>query len=46
VICLGDFATGDTLRRMECMHVFHKECVDKWLQQSKKCPSCNREMDL
>lgn len=46
VICLSDFATGDTLRRMECMHVFHKECVDKWLQQSKKCPSCNREMDL
>lgn len=46
VICLSDFTTGDTLRRMECMHVFHKECVDKWLQQSKKCPSCNREMDL
>jgi hypothetical protein len=43
---MGDYAPGEVLRRVECLHVFHKACIDKWLHQSRKCPICNREMNF
>jgi len=39
-ICLGDFAKGEEIRELGCKHMFHKDCVDQWLQQNRKCPLC------
>jgi len=44
-VCLEEFAIGDQLRGMPCGHVFHMECVDKWLlscaaHRRFSCPSC------
>lgn len=39
-ICLEDYVSGATLRRLHCSHQFHKPCVDKWLQQKATCPIC------
>ena len=25
---------------MECGHVFHTKCINKWLEQNKTCPNC------
>ena len=44
VICRDDFAPGDTLIRLPCLHVFHKDCLSRWLEEKPKCPICN--MDL
>ena len=39
-ICLEDYVSGVTLRRLHCSHQFHKPCVDTWLGQKATCPIC------
>ena len=40
MICL-EKKTGQ-LSALKCAHTFHKKCIDKWKQQSPKCPLCNQ----
>ena len=42
VICLSSLKAGDIFRKLACDHEYHKDCIDKWLSSSVKCPSCNR----
>ncbi|KAL3072765.1 hypothetical protein niasHS_017739 [Heterodera schachtii] len=44
-VCLCDFDTDDELRALNCTHLFHTECIDRWLQYNKKCPVCRVDMD-
>ncbi|XP_067866354.1 E3 ubiquitin-protein ligase RNF43 isoform X2 [Heterodontus francisci] len=39
-VCLEEFADGQDLRIISCLHEFHKECVDPWLLQHRTCPLC------
>mmetsp|Transcript_167204 Transcript_167204/g.537087 ORF Transcript_167204/g.537087 Transcript_167204/m.537087 type:complete len:228 (-) Transcript_167204:92-775(-) len=45
VICCDDLAEGDEVRTLPCGHVYHKECVDEWLQRSRLCCLCKRPID-
>ena len=40
VICMSDFAVGDPIRFLPCMHIYHKDCIEDWLVRSFTCPSC------
>lgn len=40
VICMSDFAMGDPIRFLPCMHIYHKDCIEDWLVRSFTCPSC------
>ncbi|KAL6848030.1 hypothetical protein ACP4OV_022158 [Aristida adscensionis] len=39
-ICLSKFSNNEDLRELPCAHVFHMECIDKWLQINALCPLC------
>lgn len=37
--------TGQVCLIRQCKHVFHQECLDKWLQQKNECPLCKVKVD-
>ncbi|EPS66352.1 hypothetical protein M569_08432, partial [Genlisea aurea] len=45
VICLDSFQEGDECRRLPpCDHLFHANCVDKWIVNKPTCPICRSEI--
>jgi len=43
-ICLANFVVGDMVRELPCSHLYHQDCVDRWLQIQKRCPMCKRDI--
>lgn len=40
-VCLGAFQVGETVRLLPvCMHLYHVECIDPWLEAHATCPLC------
>ncbi|CAL5042486.1 unnamed protein product [Urochloa decumbens] len=45
-VCLGAFQTGETVRLLPvCLHLFHVECIDPWLDMHSTCPICRSGID-
>ncbi|XP_060180094.1 brassinosteroid-responsive RING protein 1-like [Lycium barbarum] len=45
-VCLHEFGSDDEIRRLvNCCHVFHRSCVDRWMDHDYRmtCPLCRRE---
>ncbi|KAI7887204.1 hypothetical protein K492DRAFT_173544 [Lichtheimia hyalospora FSU 10163] len=41
LVCLDDFIPKQSVRVLKCSHVFHQECVDRWLCEThNSCPVC------
>ena len=40
VVCLGEFVSGNVLKRLPCDHTFHIECIVGWLSVNLTCPMC------
>jgi hypothetical protein len=47
LICLEDYNPEEDLRLLTCRHVFHKECVDRWLETGRNnCPACRSQVRI
>nr|CAB3468125.1 unnamed protein product [Digitaria exilis] len=45
-VCLGAFETGETVRLLPvCLHLYHVECIDLWLDAHSTCPICRSGTD-
>lgn len=44
VICQMRYKRGDKQTKLPCKHVYHSECITKWLGINKVCPVCNNEV--
>jgi len=43
IICLEEFKKGDEQKTVPCFHVFHSDCINKWLTKNNSCPICKTE---
>ncbi|KAK3418602.1 hypothetical protein EUGRSUZ_H04523 [Eucalyptus grandis] len=43
-VCLSRYADNDELKELPCHHVFHVECIDKWLKINASCHLCKSEI--
>ncbi|CAM4760588.1 unnamed protein product [Rotaria magnacalcarata] len=43
-ICQANFEANEPVKRLECAHFFHSECVTNWLLITRICPVCRRRM--
>jgi hypothetical protein len=42
-VCIDKFVPDDTCRELVCQHLFHKDCIDHWLDDNISCPVCRTE---
>ena len=43
-ICLDEFKYKSKVCRLECCHLFHKKCIEKWLLEKPICPLCKYDI--
>ena len=39
-ICLSKYIGTDIIKEFPCKHIYHKNCLLKWLKKSNLCPLC------
>ncbi|KQK18130.1 hypothetical protein BRADI_1g39044v3 [Brachypodium distachyon] len=45
-VCLGAFQLEETVRLLPvCLHLYHVECIDPWLDAHSTCPLCRSDTD-
>ena len=44
-ICLGEYFIDDEVIKIKCNHIYHKDCIIKYLKEyGYKCPVCRSEI--
>jgi hypothetical protein len=42
-VCFEKFIDSDMCRELKCNHLYHQNCIDKWLGEHITCPVCREE---
>ncbi|KAK6512759.1 hypothetical protein TWF506_008926 [Arthrobotrys conoides] len=40
VVCQDEFKVDDEVVKLPCRHIYHEECVTRWLETHDACPIC------
>ena len=43
-ICLENFIINDETMILPCIHIFHSNCIKKWLKRQNICPICKNKI--
>lgn len=44
-VCYESIVCGSEVLETQCKHLFHRECVEVWMQQNKSCAMCHAHVD-
>lgn len=39
-ICMEEYEVGDEITTLPCLHVCHRQCINRWLARKPTCPMC------
>ena len=44
IICLEPMVVNDKVKILECGHMYHYDCINKWIEKKKEinCPLCSK----
>lgn len=45
-ICLCSIEKTEKIYKNNCNHIFHKDCIEKWLINSGSCPNCKAQIPV
>ncbi|GAA0176208.1 ubiquitin-protein ligase [Lithospermum erythrorhizon] len=43
-VCQNSLNPGQVVKQMPCMHLFHNDCILRWLQERNSCPVCRFQL--
>ena len=43
-ICLENFKKNDEIMNLPCVHIFHSNCIKKWMKRQDICPICKNKI--
>lgn len=44
-VCREEYSSGESVRKLPCLHLFHSECIVPWLELHDTCPVCRKSLD-
>lgn len=44
IVCQDDYQEGELAKKMPCGHLYHRQCLDMWLEKDNSCPTCRTEL--
>jgi hypothetical protein len=43
-ICQDNFYKDQKVKKLCCKHIYHEECINKWMERSNTCPICRKDI--
>ena len=43
IICFENFKENEMILKLNCFHIFHKNCIENWLKKNNNCPICKNK---
>lgn len=43
-ICMDEFVVNESVPQLPCLHVFHEDCLARWLMRTNTCPLCRFQL--
>uniref|UniRef100_A0A0K0FUJ8 RING-type E3 ubiquitin transferase n=1 Tax=Strongyloides venezuelensis TaxID=75913 RepID=A0A0K0FUJ8_STRVS len=43
-VCMDTFVKKELVYKLACKHIFHKQCLNPWVQSHRSCPVCRQEI--
>eukprot|EP01040_Poterioochromonas_malhamensis_P000555 gene555-594_t len=44
-ICVENFECGEDIYKLPCRHIYHQNCLSRWVQSHPNCPLCRQPIN-